>query len=52
MLELCSADSYEESDLDIMVLSAETQSAHADTSAIRLGCQMEVYSLVFSAGFR
>lgn len=49
MLEFCSAESVqsEDSDVDLMVLSAETQSDSGKTEAIRLDCEIEGQQVVF-----
>jgi hypothetical protein len=49
MLEFCSTDSMESDDSDdnLMVLSAETQSSGANTEAIRLQCQVAGFPVLF-----
>ena len=49
MLQFCATDAseFEESDEDLMVLSAETQCPDTETSAIRLQCQVAEHSVVF-----
>lgn len=49
MLEFCNSESVEseESEDDLMVLSAETQPTGANTSAIRLPCQIAGHDVLF-----
>lgn len=48
MLQFCSLDSTEsdDSDVDLMVLSADTQTSSASSSAIRLDCQIAAHEVV------
>jgi hypothetical protein len=49
MLEFCSMEhcDSEDSDLDLMVLSAEIQSTKANTATVRLPCKLQGYDVVF-----
>jgi hypothetical protein len=49
MLEFCSTEhcDSEDSDLDLMVLSAKTQSTKANTADVRLPCKLQGYDVVF-----
>uniref|UniRef100_A0A8R7QQI8 Uncharacterized protein n=1 Tax=Triticum urartu TaxID=4572 RepID=A0A8R7QQI8_TRIUA len=49
MLEFCALDNgdSEDSDMDLMVLSADTQTATGGSSAIRLDCQLAGHKVIF-----